>query len=361
MDNNDKKPNYSQTVEKEKQIYVNEVDRKYEDMLQRQEEENRALSIDLGVRDVNRIAQIQKSNEEYLSMAKNSDVFINNDFKGKIPYFARNLILIAGTTGDGKSTTCANLSAHALKQGQRVLVITNEENVSDVYNRVTCLVHGWSYANHENFSSEQISIFTKYIDLLSHRLTVVDDGFMDSVGQTTTLEGVTSIFNSIKAKNNKFDVIIIDYYQNIDTSITVPSLKDWEVQSRIVKFLDKFKNSYDAPIIVLAQKKQNSDTMSFKESIEGRKIILNIATCALEMKADRDNRRTAWTIKKSRFPESVGDVIYTGYEKGLYVPYTKEFQNKVLAYKEAQAHNEVVKNINPTNFNQGGNDGGKED
>lgn len=363
MNDNDNNTLYASLVninntsirEKEKELFTNRIEIEYNEMLKRKEEELKAKTIDLSKRDVDRINKIQSDNQEYLERARGSKVFINDDFKGKVPYFARNIILIAAETGEGKSTTCANLSAHALMQGQKVLVLTNEENVSDVYNRVTCLIKGWSYSNHENFTNEQIQVFSKYINVLSHRLTVIDDAFNDSIGQTTSLEGVETILSNLVENKIKFDVVILDYYQNIDKSITVPSLKDWEVQGRMAKFFDKFKNAYDAPLIILAQKKQNSDNMSFKESIEGRKAILNIATCAIEMKADRENRRTSWTIKKSRFVEAVGSAVYTGYKKGKYVPYTKEFQNEVAIWKNAEKDSETLKLIRPESKNGGSN------
>ena len=356
----------SETRSKQRELYKEKVENDYKEMLQRKEEKQKAQSIDLSVRNPDRIKKIQAENREYLIKAQNCGMFINESFQGKVPYFARNIILCVAQTGDGKSTTCANACAHALKQKQRVLAIVNEENISDVYNRVTCLMNGWSYSNHENFTPEQIDAFSRGVDKLSHRMTVVDDSFNDSMGQTSTLEGIESLLTSLITKDVHFDVIIIDYYQNIDRSIGNPSLKDWEVQGRFAKFLDKFKNAYDAPIILLAQQKQQNgdgESRSFKESIEGRKAILNVATCAIEIKAERELKRTSWTIKKSRFVEAVGEVVYTGYNKGNYVSYTGEFENKVQMYQAQQKQekflSEVSKrnglgDIHPTNLNTNG-------
>ena len=334
---------------KESELHRDRIDTQHEEMELRKEELEKSQSIDLGNISPERIKQLQADNTDYLEKAKNAKVFINDHFKGKIPYFPRNIILVAAATGDGKSTTSANLAAHALQQGQRVLVISNEEAITDVYNRVTCLFKGWSYANHEKFTTEQRTVFNKFIDLLSKRMAVVDDTFNGSIGQTSTLEGVEAILNSLIENKSKFDVIIIDYYQNIDRSTKNPKLKDWEVQGRVAKFIDKFKNSYDAPIVVLAQMKPNSDEkMSFKESIEGRKAILNVATCALQMLADRENQRTAFIIKKSRFPESMGETIYVGYKRGQYVLYDKGFKMEAQMMKEQRKTNEVLKKVSPS-------------
>lgn len=331
----------SEVRNKQRELFKNKVETDYDEMLRRKAEHERAESIDLSVHNAERIKKIQQENLEYLKSAQKSGLFINQDFEHKVPYFPRNIILCVAQTGEGKSTTCANLCAHALKQGQKVLVITNEEAVSDVYNRVTCIFRGWPYANHEKFTPEQIKVFGESLELLSHRMVVVDDAFNDSLGQTSTIEGIESTLKSLINKKAQFDVIIIDYYQNIDRSIDNPYLKDWEVQGRAAKFLDKFKNQYDAPIILLAQQKpSNGEVKSFKESIEGRKAILNVATCAIEIKAKRDMRCTTWTIKKSRFPESVGETIYTGYDRGRYVRYTEEFKNRVQMQKDQQEYSQ---------------------
>jgi len=330
---------------KHTELWVNKVDVDYEDFKDRQDNIQKIQNIDKLFFDKDRIKKVQEKSREYLKQAKNSKMFICNSFKGQIPYFARNLILIAAQTGDGKSTTSANLAYHAITQGQRVLMMVNEESADDVYNRVSCLCEGWSYVNHDQFKEHQIDLFDRNIASLANRLVVVDDSFNDNMGQTSTLEGVTGLLSSLVNSTIKFDVIIIDYYQNVDSSVASPSLKDWEVQSRFASFLDKFKNSYNAPIVLMAQKKKQvgDKAMTFKESIEGRKVILNKATCAISVTAERDLQRTAWEITKSRFNQAVGEVIYTGFDRGKYVEYTEDFMEQAQQYKERKEIKEDLK------------------
>jgi len=323
------------------------TDTKYDQIVESQETLKKAQSIDVTLRDPDRIKKIQESVGEYFRDVKNSRVFINNDFRGKIPYFLRNIILLAAETGQGKSTICANLALHALSQGQRALVISNEENEQDIYNRITCLFKSWSYTDHTMFSPDQVETFQTMIEHLSHRLTVIDDSFDGAPGATSTIEGVENILNSLVDKEIKFDVIIVDYYQNIERSIKNPMMSNWQVQERFCNFIDKFKNRYDAPIIILAQKKKDSEDMSFKESIEGRKIILNKATCAINVKADRENLKTGFTVEKSRFPEAMGQTIWTGYNKGKYVPYDQTFKNHVQDVKDRREERETLGKIKP--------------
>ena len=152
-------------------------------------------------------------------------------------------------------------------------------------------------------------------------------------------------------KDSKIDLIIVDYYQNIDKSVDNPDLADWQVQYRFAKFLDQYKNRSKSTIVVLAQKKGgNGKDLSFKESIEGRKSILNVATCALNVVADKENYATAFEIKKSRFNDCMGEVVKVGWEKGKYVPYSTEFRQKAMMAKDAKDQAQLMSKVNPKGF-----------
>lgn len=336
---------------KQKELYYDKIDNEYKALRTRKKIAEKTNSIQLDNIDLDRIDKIAKDNDEYLKQVKNACVFFNNkDFKGKIPYFAKNVILMAATSGEGKSTISANLTYHAIMQKQRVLVITNEEHVADVYNRVTALLKGWSYSDHSEFTAEQRETFSKFIKFLSKRITVIDDQFNDELGQTTTIEGITTILNSVIQQQAKFDVIIIDYYQNVYNSITNPQKQPWQVQEDFCRFLNNFKNIYKGPIILLAQKKAvKEENMSFKEAIEGRKMVLNVATCAIEVKADRQNYKTDFIIKKSRFNGYVGETIEVGFDRGLYVPYTKDFKIRAHSLKIKKENTDLLSKVLSSN------------
>jgi len=331
-------------IKKQKEIWHSRIDNEYNRIHIRQKIANKNASINLNKIDSNKINKIIQSNQEYLKLAKNSYLFLNNpDFQGKIPFFAKNIILVAATTGDGKSTTSSNLAYHAIMQGQRVLIITNEECVSDVYNNITCLVKGWSYTNHESFTPEQTNTFDRFIKHLSNRVTVIDDSFNGEIGQTTTIEGITGILDSLIKNESKFDLIIFDYYQNVYASILDPNKQPWQVQEDFCRYLNTFRTTYPAPIVILAQKRYTKeDDQPLKDSLEGRKMILNISTCAIEMKADRENFRTKWIIKKSRFNQFVGQTISTGFDRGKYILYDMDFISKIETVKIQKQNNKLM-------------------
>lgn len=330
-------------LKKEKELHHNRVKEQHEDMVKRKEQTKKVQNVRLGVYDSDRIQRLKEENRQYLTLAKNSKVFMMDAFKAKVPYFAKNLITIGATTGSGKSTTCANLTFRAAMSGQNVLVITNEENVTDVYNRLTCLLKGWPYTDHTSFTDEQQDAFDIGIETWPHRVEVIDDKFTKGeLGQTTTIEGIEGILNSILKNNIKYDVIILDYYQKVSSSTKNPKKEPWEVQAKLCKLLDSFKNAYTAPIIVLSQMKPGDDF--YQNRIEGRKMIANVSTCVIELVADRDKLKTDWHIHKSRFIDATGETVFTGFKDGKYVPWTHDFQRDVDQKRQRRAIRQAKEN-----------------
>lgn len=343
-----------------KEIEKDRIQTDYNRLQERKEELEALEMLDLDNEDPSVIEQIAKETEEYLTHAQKAKIFINNDFKGKVPYFPRNIILAAAETGVGKSTICANLAFHAISQGQRVLVLSNEESPGDIYNRVTCLFKNWTYVDHTSFTDEQRKEFAEMTVKLSKRLTIVGDKRVvtkdgkkkELVNLTTSVEGVEKVLNSILDKKNKFDLIIIDYYQNIDKSTTVPSASAYECQYRFCKFIDKYKNHSPASIVILAQLKANTKDLPFKDAIEGRKTIMNVASCVLRVNKDAEKRRTGFEFMKSRFNGCLGETVYVGFDKGKYVRYTNEFKLRVDNEILEKSLRTLPVNVQPTGLNE---------
>lgn len=301
------------------------------------------------------IAKIQKENDEYLEAARHGMVFINETFVEAVPLFQKNLILLAGKTGEGKSTAVANIVYTIMKQPdnrvspprrRNVLVISNEEKVPDVYNRITCFLKGWKYVNHDKFTKQEADFLTKSMGNLARAgLTVIDDNHEDTTGSTTTLEGICQIFDSLIANKIFYDAIVIDYYQNVKFSKENPHATEWEVQAALAAALDRYKNLYPAPIVLFAQcsAPDPENKIPFKSRIEGRKVILNVATCCMEIVANKKELTTEFVVHKSRFNEAMGQSLMTGFDRGRYVNYDSEFKAKVKEYLEGKMAKELDK------------------
>lgn len=324
--------------------------KKYSDLYERTIQDEKDMEItkgsNFGTMSDAQVATLQKDNDEYIEAAKRRMLFIDPVFDKVVPYFRKNLILIGAKTGDGKSTTAANIAFSTMKQTNpvtgkkcRVLILTNEEKAEDFYNRITCLNKGWHYTNHSEFTEEQITTFRRAIPLLAAggRLTVVDNTYNGSHGVTTTIEGIQTVFENLLANKEYYDVVIIDYYQNIISSKNNISASENDVQARLARMLDHYKNVYPAPIVLMAQvNAATEDKAPFQIRIKGRKIIMDACTLAMEMVANRELLATTWWIWKSRFTSSVGKHFNTGYEEGRFVEYTTEFKEKVQKMRDEQ-------------------------
>lgn len=315
----------------------------------REVQQVRAEAMNYGVPTQEYCNKLQKDNMDYMDAATQSMTFINSsviDFKKAVPYFRKNLIFIGAKTGEGKSTAVANIVLQTIFQvdpvtgkNRRCLVISNEEKAEDFYNRVTCLMKGIAYTNHDQFTPEMKQMLHDMIPKLmgGGRLMVIDDSFGSIGGTTTTVEGIKAIFDDLIRRQDWFDVIIIDYYQNVNSSRRNPMANQYAVQEEFANLMDQYKNLYPAPIVVMGQvKPPDLQETPFEVRVKGSKAISVKATVTIEMIADRKMRRTLWCVWKSRFTDSVGLNFYTGFEKGRFVPYTDEFKQKALAAAERQ-------------------------
>lgn len=344
-----------EVLEKELRIRERRADTLIEKIDQNDKDLEIARITNYGCLSEEEVRELQRENTEYLNAAKNKMPFITETFADIVPFFMKNLILIGAPTGAGKSTTVANIIRELIgkknpvtNKWMRILVLTNEEKSEDVYNRVTCLIEGWKYTNHDRFNQEQIAFFNKNIELLRRNgmLTVIDDQYGGALGTTTSIEGICQVFDNLIEKKDFYDVVIMDYYQNCTESKRNVEMDEFKVQAALVRRLDKYKNVYPAPIVVMAQVREPDQAKTpFKIRIEGRKTIFNVCTCALEMTAKPEDYCTEWRIHKSRFTESIGRKVVTGYEKGRYVEHTEEFQANVAKWKAVNETKEFDKSV----------------
>jgi len=322
-------------LDKELVVKENRLNNELQRLTDAEKEKELAKNADYGALSREAIEKLKKENTDYMSAAKKKMGFINKTFDDAIPFYRKNLILVGGSTGDGKSTTAANIILGIIRQPlndrpRRVLVLTNEEKTEDVYNRVLCLTKGWAYVNHDRFNDEQVNFFNSAYAGMSKVVTVVDNTYEGGFGVTTTLEGICRVFDNLLSKGEYYDAVILDYYQNVQFSTNDPRLTEYQVQAALAKRLDQYKNIYPAPIVVLAQVRPRDDANTpFKIRVEGSKVISNVCTCSVELVPNKPLRKTAWVIHKSRFNEAVGQELETGFEKGQHVMYTEEFRDNI--------------------------------
>jgi len=329
--------------------------------LERLEREQHELNIikntDFSKLSPKEIKDLQNEQKDYIAAAQDIMQFINQGFGTIVPFFRNNLILIGAKTGDGKSTAVANIVFSVLRQKSkrtgkygRALVLSNEENVGDVYSRIIAMGKGWPYSSHDKFTTEQAEAFAEGIEILGKngKLMVVKDNHNGAKGVTTTPEGIRDMFDNLIANKVWYDVVIIDYYQNVKESKDDPKLDIYSCQAKFCEVLDHYKNIYPAPIVLLAQMEPTveSNKKPYDLRIQGRKLIVNKATCILEMVKNKETYTTDFIVQKNRFNgDSVNEIIKAGFDKGRYVENSDEFKAKVQVWKDRKAEAELNKEL----------------
>lgn len=317
------------------------VERDLATLLQNKEELEKGKTVDFSRLSQEYVDELVSSSNQYIDAAKKSMCFMNEDFRLVVPFFKKNLILIGADTGDGKSTTVANVIYSTVtninpatgKLG-RVLVLSNEEAPEDFYNRITAVHLGLKYTNHNLITDEEKDQYAKFIPLWckNDRLSIIGDTYQGISGWTTTLEGIEKIFTSLLESGNPPDVVILDYYQNVKRSKNDPELDQYKVQAMFAAFLDKMKLVYPGPIVVMAQMKRltgDEDTTPFNVRLKGSKEICDKATFIAEITPERALLRSKWKVWKSRFNDSAGENLLVGYDRGKFVPYSEDFQKSI--------------------------------
>jgi hypothetical protein len=336
------------TALQEKDLFVKEhrIGNQYDTIVKNKDEIDRAPAINFGSLSNEAIERMVVENEEYIMAARNPMPFINEDFKGIVPFFRNNLIFIGSKTGGGKSTAVANIAYSLLKtknkttnKPYRVLLLTNEEKNTDFYNRITSLLKKTAYTNHSDFTDAQMKEFGAYIRLLgkSGKLTVIEDTHEGISGWTTTPQGISLIFDNLLKNNDIYDLVIIDYYQNINTSKIDPSLAPWQVQEQFANDMDRYKLKYPGAIVVMGQMdalRDDDDTTPYKVRVNGRKSICDKCTFICEITPETNLLRSKWAVWKSRWTTSIGQTFYSGYDRGMLVPYSVEFQKNTAKLVE---------------------------
>jgi len=332
---------------------------RYEELKASRENLEKVKNLKIDYMSDEQIELLRRDNKEYMEAAQHSMMFIHPVFNGVVSFFMKNLILVLGETGKGKSTAVANIVFTNMTQKnpitgkfRRTLVLTNEENPSDFINKVTCLMKGWNYTNHSDFTAEQKEVMDTYMYHLPKAglINVIGDEYEGTTGNTSTIEGMSALFDRLLEYARKgifYDCILIDYYQNVNQSVKDPTAKDHEVQHKFTLLLDRFKNIYPAPIVVMCQLKPSDkdNKAPYTERIMGRKSIATKATVVLELESEPKEMRTKWTLHKGRYVTNLGQTFYTGFYLGKIVEYGADFIRKAAEWKAKMAFKKQAKDI----------------
>jgi putative ribosome biogenesis GTPase RsgA len=325
---------------KELDLKEKKVDVAFEEFEKNKEETEKSKSINFGKMSPEACQKIEDDNADYLEAAKHPMPFICSEFDSHVPFFRKNLVLIAAASGAGKSTAVSNIVNTLIrkrnpvtKKPYRVLVLTNEEAPEDFLNQLTCFAKGWRYANHDKFTDDQRKDLVSFVKVFTQEgpVTVVGDEYEGVSGWTTTVEGIVQIFNNLIRDKETYDVVLLDYYQNVTRSRENPELNEYQVQRVLAHAFDRIKNVYRGCLVVMAQidpvKDEEEDPRaSYRFRFTGTKLIINKSTFFMEIIPKYKLLRSDWIVHKSRSTDSKNKEIVTGFDRGRFVPYSKEYQ-----------------------------------
>ena len=245
------------------------------------------------------------------------------------------LFLLSDFTVVHNSTLTANIAYSLMARGKRVLIIANEETRQDVAIRISCLQLGvniHAYMRKNNIpQSVKDSVIDNVRRISDKQLSIVAQDYRNDSRYVTSAECVIALLDGVTKRKDtpeKYDAVIIDYYQNINQSINNPGLQAHEANEIFARQVDKIKNEIGCPIIMMAQIRPGDDY--FITRLEGRRLILNKCTDILEIKIDKDNHRSLLKCHKDRWNGNQGEERFIAYnDQAKFIYYDKAFEDKV--------------------------------
>jgi hypothetical protein len=227
------------------------------------------------------------------------------------------LTLVAGTTGQGKTTALAALAAQSIAEGKRVLICHTEEPETQLVNRIATNLCNLDINSFHSFTTTDLEALDQKRIEIAPLLTIFDKDKGGTVNpHVKTLEGVEAILKQLAANPTAYDLVIFDYIQGIDKSVRNTRMQPWEVQDRAAALFDHYFN-LTPPLIVMAQlKPRGTNCQVFEERIKLGKKILQVCTFAVEIQPVPEALVTKFILQKARFGGRLGAAFYTKYVKG---------------------------------------------
>lgn len=298
------------------------------------------------------IGEISQANRDYIEAIQNRLPFVNHQLSDFICLGGKTLYLVCGGTGQGKSTTVGAIIGPVIDKGKKVLVITNEEAREDVYNRVACARLGKSFQLFKKglLHPMENDTISQEAESLQSILTVIDTNFKNNPDFVTTPQGIAKVMETFAFDH---DLVVLDYYQNINHSVASTGDLRPEPHHHQLKFchwVNAFKNRYKKPIVVVSQirKPNKSDSTTFEERLMGSKYIGTVSLIHIELRPDFQNYTTDFICHKDRFWGKTGKAFRQGFDwtTNSFVPYDDAFQAKVAQWNLNQAPDTTQENEN---------------
>lgn len=226
------------------------------------------------------------------------------------------LVMIGGVSGRGKSTLAANIIAGFLKtrtSGQ-ALVISNEESLGSIYNRVACIMLELSFFKFHNgrYPDKTKEAVRNAAREVLRRVKICQVAGWDM----SVMEDVQAMLEY--AAESSAALALADYYQTVNTSRREPHLESFGVHKRFGFWLKDYARKVPMPIVMFAQLKTDSEEKEIKDRIENDRTIVNHAFQVLEVVPDFDAQNSTFKMHKDRFGGQTNKDITMTYREGRF-------------------------------------------
>jgi replicative DNA helicase len=225
------------------------------------------------------------------------------------------LVLIGGVSGKGKTTLLANMLAGFVKHSQKkAVVITNEESLGSLYDRVACILASVNFNRfyEGRLSAADMAMVEDTALEVMKQIEVVDNPAYDM----SCMEDVQSVLEH--AAHEQLGLAALDYHQTVNSSRVDPSLESFSVLKRLGFWLKDYSKRVPIPILNLVQLRKGSEGEEFKERIENDRTIYNHAFQCIEVLPDFDARQTTFKVVKDRYGQQQTSEIVMKYVDGKF-------------------------------------------
>lgn len=257
--------------------------------------------------------------------------------------------LFGARSGRGKSATAANILAEVIRKypNKNSLVLTNEETTEGVFNRVACAYLGKSYSLLQlgKLPESDIQEIESCIKgTLVNRIKVCQ--------RITTLEGAIAVFDEAAAhRKPPFDLIIVDFLQNIKLSAEHLEMKSWDVSKQFGDYLTEFGTRYITRVVIFSQLNRNSEGQDFQDRIHNDKTFLAHMKVGIEIIPNFETSMTEFIVHKNRDGTwHVGATAGAQFDESRF---KYDAINKTMRIKSS-SHSKDVEHLNRDDLNRSG-------
>jgi replicative DNA helicase len=236
---------------------------------------------------------------------------LNDDYDQFMKFSPRDLILVGGRRGAGKSIACCNIAHNVYEQGKSSLYFTIEMDARSILQRMCALgaripisrlatrnlttvewdrVANW-WAGRFQDGVELLSEFkdTRDFDAFHTKLQTkpLNDGQMDVVyDPTLTLSRIRQELES-KVSQTDYGVIVVDYLNQVKRS-NAPSRSgqyDWTEQIEVSKTLKSIAQEYEVPVFAPYQTDSTGEARFAKGILDAADAAFTLETWSPEDEA----------------------------------------------------------------------------